>query len=84
MYLTDLTFIEDGTPDRLAGGLINFAKRRRIAGVIREIQQYQLTPYSLKPIPQIMTLLEDNIMVEGLDEKTLFELSLSAEPREEA
>jgi hypothetical protein len=31
--LTDLTFIEDGTPDELPGGLINFVKRRMLAQV---------------------------------------------------
>lgn len=44
MFLTDLIFIEDGTPNFLTGTqLINFSKRRRIAHVIREIQQYQLS-----------------------------------------
>eukprot|EP01102_Stenamoeba_stenopodia_P019992 TRINITY_DN765_c0_g1_i2.p1 TRINITY_DN765_c0_g1~~TRINITY_DN765_c0_g1_i2.p1 ORF type:complete len:733 (-),score=247.38 TRINITY_DN765_c0_g1_i2:175-2373(-) len=79
MYLTDLTFIEDGTPDRLQGGLINFSKRRRVAGVIREIQQYQQTPYALKPIPAILTFLDN---IEGADEKLCYDLSLYAEPRE--
>ena len=41
MYLTDLTFIEDGNPDKV-GHMINFVKRRLYANVIREIQQYQV------------------------------------------
>jgi son of sevenless-like protein len=41
IYLTDLTFIEDGNKDNNEMGLINFTKRKQIAAVIREIQQYQ-------------------------------------------
>ncbi|CAG8769421.1 2943_t:CDS:2, partial [Ambispora leptoticha] len=43
VYLTDLTFIEDGNPDTLKKdrALINFSKRMKTAEVIREIQQYQ-------------------------------------------
>lgn len=35
LYLTDLTFIEDGNPDLIEGGLINWVKRRRLATVIK-------------------------------------------------
>jgi son of sevenless-like protein len=39
VYLTDLTFLEDGNPDMAENGtLINFDKRRRIATVINEIK----------------------------------------------
>ncbi len=43
VYLTDLTFIEDANPDYLdeAKLIINFDKRRMVAQVILEIQQYQ-------------------------------------------
>ena len=37
VYLSDLTFLEDGNPD-FSGNLINFDKRRRIATVINEIK----------------------------------------------
>jgi son of sevenless-like protein len=80
MYLTDLTFIEDGNPDKLADGLINFAKRRRIATVILEIQQYQHTPYALQPVPAIINLLSGGL--QGLDEKQAYNMSLIVEPRE--
>jgi hypothetical protein len=45
VYLSDLTFIEDGNADTVHNGLINFDKRRFLANVISEIQQYQQTPY---------------------------------------
>ena len=40
VFLTDLTFIEEGNPDKL-GGLINFKKRLYVYNVLNEIQNYQ-------------------------------------------
>jgi len=40
VFLTDMTFIEDGNPDYI-GKLINFRKRERIFNVISEVQQFQ-------------------------------------------
>lgn len=47
VYLTDLTFIEDGNPDRLRHDerLINFAKQHMTSEVVREIMIYQSIPY---------------------------------------
>lgn len=46
VYLTDLTFIEDGNTDRLRADerLINFGKRQMTADKIQEIVIYQSTP----------------------------------------
>jgi hypothetical protein len=44
IYLTDLTFIEEGNLDEL-NGMINFIKRRKIAGVISDLKVFQQTPY---------------------------------------
>jgi hypothetical protein len=41
VYLTDLTFIEDGNPDYV-NELINFSKRSLIYTVIAKIQQFQV------------------------------------------
>uniref|UniRef100_A0A1I8HJ56 Ras-specific guanine nucleotide-releasing factor 2 n=1 Tax=Macrostomum lignano TaxID=282301 RepID=A0A1I8HJ56_9PLAT len=65
MYLTDLSFIEEGTSNITEEGLVNFCKMRMVANfekliilhleiipniahVIREIQQYQQTPYRIE------------------------------------
>lgn len=32
MYLTDLSFIEEGTPDFTTDGLLNFSKMRMVSG----------------------------------------------------
>ncbi|PIA19481.1 ras GEF [Coemansia reversa NRRL 1564] len=55
VYLQDLTFIEDGNDDMISSspGLINFAKRQRTAGTIRDLQQFQNVPYNLTPVAEI-------------------------------
>eukprot|EP01119_Soliformovum_irregulare_P004557 TRINITY_DN1560_c0_g1_i1.p1 TRINITY_DN1560_c0_g1~~TRINITY_DN1560_c0_g1_i1.p1 ORF type:complete len:1166 (+),score=383.87 TRINITY_DN1560_c0_g1_i1:136-3633(+) len=78
VYLSDLTFIEDGNSDLIDGGLINFDKRRLLASVIAEIQQYQLQSYAFAEIPPIRDFL---LSVKGMDEDEAYGLSLSIEPR---
>lgn len=63
--------------DYLAG-LINFSKRELVAGVIREIQQYQRQPYNLQEVPRIAELFR-NLPRKSDDE--LYNLSLKREPR---
>ncbi|KAL6054788.1 Son of sevenless 1 [Balamuthia mandrillaris] len=80
VYLTDLTFIEDGNKDYLAGGLINFVKRRAVSEVISEIQQYQQTPYCLKEVPFMANYLKN---VEFWEENETYNNSLKVEPKSE-
>ncbi|EPS39237.1 hypothetical protein H072_7003 [Dactylellina haptotyla CBS 200.50] len=82
VYLTDLTFIEDGNPDLIKGtDLINFAKRSKCADVIREIQQYQLVPYSLQAIDPLQEYILSN-MAAAKDVHEMYEVSIKIEPRE--
>jgi len=77
-YLSDLTFIEDGNPDRI-GDLINWQKRELEFKVIVEIQQYQAQPYKFPVVEPINTFLTE---LPSMTDKELYDLSISLEPRE--
>lgn len=82
VYLTDLTFIEDGIPGIIKKStLINFAKRAKTAEVIRDIQQYQNVPYPLQPVPELQEYILSNMRTAG-DVHEMYEMSLQVEPRE--
>jgi len=78
-YLSALTFIEEGNPQRLHG-LINFKKCRLISKVIVGLLQYQVGKrYNLVPIDSVKELITNLAPTETDDE--LYEISLLREPR---
>ncbi|KJZ76059.1 hypothetical protein HIM_04515 [Hirsutella minnesotensis 3608] len=82
VYLTDLTFIEDGIPSIIKKtNLINFAKRAKTAEVIRDIQQYQNVGYSLQPVNELQDYILSNMQAAG-DVHEMYDKSLQIEPRE--
>lgn len=96
VYLLDLTYIEDGNPNRI-GHLINFAKRRLINALIREVQQYQDQSYSFDDMEELIGKINQSLtmpfsvhfvpndtkprMTMKEFEDYLFELSNQREPR---
>ncbi|XP_016345114.1 ras-specific guanine nucleotide-releasing factor 1-like [Sinocyclocheilus anshuiensis] len=79
MYLTDLAFIEEGTPNYTEDNLVNFSKMRMISHIIREIRQFQQTAYKIDYQPKAALYLLDKSSV--MDEEGLYEASLRIEPK---
>lgn len=91
VYLTDLTFLDLGNSDFLPDtNFINFDKRRKAFNLIKEIQKYQLTQYSLQPVLQIqefMKKLGETNQTEGttlMTEDQLYEKSMEVEAKEDS
>ncbi|KYQ92724.1 Ras guanine nucleotide exchange factor [Tieghemostelium lacteum] len=82
VYLTDLTFIEDGNKDEI-NGLINIKKRELTYSTILEIQQYQQQSYDIKPNRKLIDFLNElpQIIDKKAFEDKLYEQSLKIEPK---
>eukprot|EP00731_Ephydatia_muelleri_P006237 Em0003g485a len=53
VFLKDLTFICDGNPDYLRGGLINVHKRRQVYLKVEEIKRLQRDAYNFQPVLEL-------------------------------
>ncbi|KAI8793196.1 ras-specific guanine nucleotide-releasing factor 2, partial [Biomphalaria glabrata] len=80
MYLTDLSFIEEGTPNTTEDGLVNFSKMRMIAHVIREIRLFQQTSYKIEHHSRVTSYLLDPSRL--LDDDQTYKASLEIEPKQ--
>jgi len=85
VFLTDLTFIEEGNQDYLTvedgrGDIINFEKLRKVATVIEQIIIYQQKPYHFEKVDVIFEYFNN---LTYLPEAEAFKVSRENEPKEE-
>jgi len=82
MYLSDLTFMDEGNPNFINVGdqkLINFPKHYLVHSTIKKVQQYQSGKYDIEAREPLYTFLYH---LPGIEEKELYALSLEREPRD--
>ncbi|CEP64158.1 Ras family guanine nucleotide exchange factor CDC25 LALA0_S10e03752g [Lachancea lanzarotensis] len=84
VYLSDLTFVAEGNPDYLHRSMetINFSKRTRIVGILKEIASYQNIRYKFKRYDDVQAFIEESVKNVPSIEKQ-YEQSLQIEPRAE-
>jgi son of sevenless-like protein len=85
VFLTTLTFVQDGSKDALPGNLINFRKRQKASEVIQDIKRWQSQPHNFQPLPNVLMFIEESLHVfnDQVDIGDHFwNLSLEREPRE--
>ena len=81
VYLRDLTFIEDGNPDKI-GSNINFQKIKLMGSIIQEVQAFQKYRYNFQKKNTILQFLKRALIPIEDPEDTIYELSQVVEPRE--
>lgn len=81
LTLKDLTFIDDGNPDRVSHGMINVKKLLMITETIDWVMECQSIPYTMNTElhPGIRDYLEREFVL--INDETLWQLSQKIEPR---
>lgn len=85
VFLTTLTFIQDGAKDNLPGNMINYRKRTKAAEVIQDIKRWQAQPFLFTPVPSVLAYLDESLRFnenQGDVRDLFWNLSLEREPRE--
>lgn len=69
LYLTDITFVDDGNPDLLPSGLINMPKRRKLMAIMREMARFQKIDYCFTMLPSFVEFITEKLTVVNEDER---------------
>jgi hypothetical protein len=81
VFLRTHSFIQEGSPDFLDNGIINFRKREMTAEVINDIKRWQCKPHHFHPLPLVLAFLKRSLLKVS-DCDSLWALSLEREPQE--
>jgi son of sevenless-like protein len=80
MALKDLTFLEDGNPDRLETGGINFYKWRKLSEIVHDVLQYRDIPYPHQATEEVLSYIGKGMAeAKELGEDGIFKLSKKRE-----
>jgi hypothetical protein len=89
VYLTDLTFIEDGNAKlkrctTATHIMINFSKYLKTVQLLNEIQRFQVMPYPMAEVASVQNSMRKwfDESLTGGDQEILYQASLRLEPRE--
>jgi hypothetical protein len=83
LYLTDLTFLDEGNPDILEdGGSINLEKYIKIQQLYQTFKSFQ-SPFPFQAVEEIQDYLKSMINADGeYNQDEFYEMSLAVEPRD--
>jgi son of sevenless-like protein len=85
VFLTTLTFVQEGSKDSLPDNLVNFRKRQKAAEVIHDIKRWQSQPHNFHPLASVLVFIEESLNAfndqTDISEK-FWNTSLLREPRE--
>jgi len=79
VYLTDLTFIDEGNPKYVDEKLVNFRKKQLEYDVIIQVLRFQESPFQFNLVPQISSMIK---ALPTMEENEMYDISLTLEPRE--
>lgn len=87
VFLTTLTFVQEGSKDSLPSDLVNFRKRQKASEVIHDIKRWQSQPHNFHPIASVLVYIEESLNKFGDQPgvghgEAFWNLSLEREPRE--
>lgn len=82
VFLRDLTFIEDGNPDKI-NELVNFEKIKLMGSIIQEVKSFQSTKYTFKKNEAVSRFLSKSLTAPPSDceDDTMYTLSVVVEPK---
>jgi hypothetical protein len=81
MYLTDLTYAEEGNPIFM-NGKINFTRNIIVAGIINELLNYQRVAHTIAPSMPVLQYLDVQLSADPLSDNEAYAISMQYDQRQ--